>query len=209
MTSLAKRERFAMAQTFRNLGPDAPTLCEGWNAFDLLLHLIIRENRPDAAAGIVIPGMKNYANKIKEGLRLKGFETLVQEFANGPRNLSIFSLPGVDDLANTIEFVIHHEDLLRAQANYSPRVFSDEDKKILWKGFTKTGKFFLFKAKVGVIAKSEQGTYTMKSGNSCVTIEGDVIDLWLYTYGRKTAANIKFDGDEKSIKILQETKLGI
>jgi hypothetical protein len=49
----------------------------------------------------------------------------------------------------------------------------------------------------------------MKSGNSCVTIEGDVIDLWLYTYGRKTGANIKFDGDEKSIKILQETKLGI
>ena len=49
MTSLAKRERSALAQTLRTLGPDVPTLCQGWNSFDLLANLITRETRPDAA----------------------------------------------------------------------------------------------------------------------------------------------------------------
>ena len=57
MTSLAKRERSALAQTLRTLGPDVPTLCQGWNSFDLLAHLITRETRPDAALGIFIPAL--------------------------------------------------------------------------------------------------------------------------------------------------------
>jgi hypothetical protein len=104
MTSLAKRERYAIAQTLRNLGPDAPTLCEGWTSFDLLVHLISR---------------------------------------------------------------------------------------------------------VGIIAKSDQGVFTIKSGNSCVTMEGDVVDLILYSFGRKSAASIKFEGDEESIRILKETKFSL
>jgi hypothetical protein len=62
---------------------------------------------------------------------------------------------------------------------------------------------------VGIIAKSDQGVFTIKSGNNCVTMEGDVVDLILFSFGRKSVANIKFDGDEESIRILQETKFGL
>lgn len=208
MTSLAKRERFAIAQTLRNIGPEAPTLCEGWNAFDLLVHLVSRETRPDAAIGIIIPALNKYSSKIKNEMKQRGFSTLIQEFEDGPKALSLFSIPGADNLSNTFEFLVHHEDLLRAQPNYSARVLSDNDKKLLWNRFTMSGKLLMFKAKVGIIAKSEQGTYTLKSGNSCVTIEGDVVDLILFAYGRKTAANLKFVGDEVSVKTLKETKFG-
>jgi hypothetical protein len=40
-------------------------------------------------------------------------------------------------------------------------------------------------------------------------MEGDVVDLILFSFGRKSVANIKFDGDEESIRILQETKFGL
>jgi len=34
-------------------GPDAPTLCSGWTTGDLAAHLVLREHRPDAAAGVL------------------------------------------------------------------------------------------------------------------------------------------------------------
>jgi hypothetical protein len=97
----------------------------------------------------------------------------------------------------------------RKRQNLVARVFGDLDKKMLWKRFTQSGRIFLRKAKVGIIAKSDQGVFTIKSGNSCVTMEGDVVDLILYSFGRKSVANIKFEGDEESIRILKETKLGL
>ena len=209
MTSLAKRERYAISQTLRNLGPDAPTLCEGWTSFDLLVHLISRENRPDAALGLIIPAFSQYSKKVADELKSRGFENLIQEFEDGPKQFSPFAIPGVDNLANSFEFLVHHEDLLRAQQNYVARVFGDLDKKLLWKRFTQTGKVFLRKAKVGIIAKSDQGVFTINSGNSCVTMEGEVVDLILYSFGRKSAANIKFEGNEESIMILKETKFGL
>jgi hypothetical protein len=49
MTSptLARSERHALCDLLTEVGADAPTLCEGWNAFDLAAHLVVRERRPD------------------------------------------------------------------------------------------------------------------------------------------------------------------
>ena len=50
------KERGALCDTIAETGPDAPTLCVGWLTADLAAHLMARENRPDAAAGIILPG---------------------------------------------------------------------------------------------------------------------------------------------------------
>jgi uncharacterized protein (TIGR03085 family) len=208
MTSLAKRERLAISQLLRKLGPEAPTLCEGWNSFDLLVHLVSRETRPDAAIGLVVPALSSYTSKVAQDIKSRGFENLITEFEHGPKRTSFFALPGVDNLANSFEFLIHHEDLLRGQPDYSPRTLDEDDKKLIWKRFTQSGKLLMRKAKVGIIAQSDQGTYTIKSGNSCVTMKGEVIDLLLFAYGRKAHVNIEFEGEESAIRILKETKFG-
>ena len=208
MTSLAKRERVAISQLLRKLGPEAPTLCEGWNSFDLLVHLVSRETRPDAAIGLVVPALSSYTSKVAQDIKSRGFENLITEFEHGPKRTSFFALPGVDNLANSFEFLIHHEDLLRGQPDYSPRTLDEDDKKLIWKRFTQSGKLLMRKAKVGIIAQSDQGTYTIKSGNSCVTMKGEVIDLLLFAYGRKAHVNIEFEGEESAIRILKETKFG-
>jgi len=208
MTSLAKRERVAISQLLRKLGPEAPTLCEGWNSFDLLVHLVSRETRPDAAIGLVLPVFSSYTSKVAEGIKSRGFENLITEFEQGPKKNSFFAIPGVDNVANSFEFLIHHEDLLRGQPDYSPRVLDENDKKLVWKRFTQSGKLLMRKAKVGIIAQSDLGTYTIKSGQSCVTIKGDVIDLLLFAYGRKNHVKIEFEGEENAIRIIKETKFG-
>lgn len=47
----AQRERSALVETFHQVGPDAPTLCERWTTRDLAAHLVVRERRLDATLG--------------------------------------------------------------------------------------------------------------------------------------------------------------
>lgn len=54
MSTFAKRERLLLADLLETAGPDAPTLCEGWQTRDLAAHVVVRERRADAAGGIMI-----------------------------------------------------------------------------------------------------------------------------------------------------------
>src|SRR6478609_5847024 len=49
---LADRERAELADLLDELGPDAPTCCEGWTTAHLAAHLVVREGRPDALPGL-------------------------------------------------------------------------------------------------------------------------------------------------------------
>lgn len=52
--SIAQDERAGLAADLSRLGPDAPTLCKGWTARDLLTHLLLRENDPLAVPGMAV-----------------------------------------------------------------------------------------------------------------------------------------------------------
>ena len=55
--SFAQKERERLAELFLEVGPDAPTLNEGWTTRDLAVHLLIRESKPAAApAGDAVVG---------------------------------------------------------------------------------------------------------------------------------------------------------
>lgn len=209
MTSFARRERTAICQTLRKLGPEQPTLCQGWSTKDLLVHLIVRENRPDAAVGLFIPFLSSYTDSISNKYKEKSFEELIAIFENGPKSPSPFSLPKVDELANTFEFLVHHEDILRAQSDYQPRKLTEEDAKFIWSRFTKSAVFFMRKVKVGVVAKTDQGTYTLKRGNDVVTISGNVIDLVMFAFGRKNTTEINFEGNPTAVEKLKNSDLSL
>jgi hypothetical protein len=42
-------EREQLCDLFLELGPEAPTLCEGWATLDLAAHLVMREHDPRSA----------------------------------------------------------------------------------------------------------------------------------------------------------------
>ncbi|MEN3358667.1 MAG: hypothetical protein V7637_2649, partial [Mycobacteriales bacterium] len=54
MTDHASAERAAVADLLDSLGPDAPTLCEGWSTYDLAAHLALRDRVPAAWPGIAL-----------------------------------------------------------------------------------------------------------------------------------------------------------
>ena len=104
----------------RAVGPDAPTLCGDWTTRDLAAHLVLRERRPDAAAGILISKLAGYtARKQKELTERTEWPDLLELVASGPPLYSPLKL--LDPLVNTTEMFIHHEDVRRAAPGWQPR----------------------------------------------------------------------------------------
>src|ERR1700758_2636202 len=119
--TVAQRERAALVETMRGVGPDAPTLCEGWKTRDLAAHLVIREYRPDAAPGIMIPFFASHTAKVQaEVTERTGWEELLDKVASGPPIYSPLKL--LDPVANVGEMFIQHEEVRRAQPGWELRV---------------------------------------------------------------------------------------
>lgn len=209
----ANRERAELCDLLLAVGPDAPTLCEGWTTKDLAAHLIVREGRPDAAPGILIKPLAGYTQKVTNAVLEREWTDLVDTIRSGPPTLSMFSIPGMNGLGNLFEYVVHHEDVLRAQAGWTPRYIDSGESDLLWNRLCKARKMLFRSVKGGVILVrtdlAGSGTQAMNgSGDDPVTLTGTALDLTLLAYGRK-AVNVEVGGSESAQRAFAAASLGI
>ncbi|GAA4899861.1 TIGR03085 family metal-binding protein [Tessaracoccus lubricantis] len=121
-----QRQRAALADLLEELGPFAPTKCEGWQTQDLAAHLYVRERRLDALPGIASEFFSGHTERIQNlELHRQGYLPLVQAF----REPGWIMRP-VDDLVNASEIFIHHEDVLRA--NGRAQTLTAKEQQHLW-----------------------------------------------------------------------------
>lgn len=195
-----KAERQALADLLAELGPDAPTLCQGWTTRDLAAHLVAREDRPDAALGIALGPLSAWTKKVEEQLARQPYPQLVRRVRNGPGFLGPFAIPGVDTAANLIEYFVHHEDVRRAQPDWQPREFSPADRQLLWKRVVRAAKLGLRGLPVGVtlapndLPGAQPPTEKVREGKLEVTLVGPVGELTLLCFGRRQAARVDIVG---------------
>jgi uncharacterized protein (TIGR03085 family) len=148
--SYSREERLALCALLDKTGPDAPTLCEGWTTGDLAAHLVLREHRLDAAAGVVGGPLAGYTARVQQRIRARTpFGDLVRIIRSGPPRLSVMGLPGMDERANAVEFFVHHEDVRRGAPGWQPRELSGGESDMLWHRL-RMARFLLRKAPVGV-----------------------------------------------------------
>lgn len=211
MSTHAKRERLLLADLLEAAGPDAPTLCEGWRTRDLAAHVVVRERRPDAAAGTVVPVLRERLERVQAEYAEKPYEELVQLVRTGPPKLSPFTIKQVDEGANVVEFYVHAEDVRRAQPDWSAReldpVFSDA----LWSRLEKSARLLGRKAPVGLVLRRPNGQTTVAHrGTPVVTVSGEPGELTMFLFGRQDAAKVAVEGEQEAVDRLHETKqLGI
>jgi uncharacterized protein (TIGR03085 family) len=213
----ARDERLALCALLDDVGPNAPTLCEGWRTVDLAAHLVLREHRPDAGIGMLGGPLAWHARRVQSGLAERTpYPRLVETIRNGPPRLSLFGIPGVDERANVTEFFVHHEDVRRAQPGWEPRELDPGLSEALWKGLRMT-RFILRKAPVGVeFARQDpprSGTtgqrrvrITAKARTPVVTVTGTPAELTMWALGRTTAAQVRLDGSEADVQALSQAR---
>lgn len=207
MTHFAQDERQQLCDLLLEVGPEAPTLCEGWNTADLAAHLVVRERRPDSLPGNVVGTLSAYSEKVRMSTReRRGWEELVSLLRSGPPA----PLRLVDEPFNTIEFFVHHEDIRRAAPGWEPRKLGDEMDGALWSRLKVIGRVLARKSPVGLaIEASGCGHASLKGGSPLVTLRGAPGELVLTTFGRSDHADVEYDGDEVSVERLKHAGLGL
>ncbi|MFF5242862.1 TIGR03085 family metal-binding protein [Streptosporangium sp. NPDC000095] len=206
----ARTERAALSDLFTRLGPDAPTLCEGWTTFDLAAHLVVRERRPDAAAGILLKPLASHTARVQESMKTrKGYAGLVELVRSGPGGP--YRLPGLDEAANTTEFFVHHEDVRRAQRVWEPRELPAELEERFWKQIHRGARLFLRRAPVQVVLHRVGGGTAVggaKEGPQ-VEVTGTAGELLLFCFGRQSHAKVTVNGDDEAVARLMDASLGV
>ena len=213
--SFARDERSALCALLDETGPAAPTLCEGWRTLDLAAHLVLRERRLDAAAGVAGGPLAGHTERVQRALiERTPYPQLVAAIRSGPPRMSFFRIPGVDERANVVEYFVHHEDVRRAADGWEPRKLPDGLTELLWQRL-RVARMFLRRAPVGVElvrddlpadAGGQRVRITARARTPVVTVTGTPAELTMWALGRAGAARVRLDGGEADVAKLTDPR---
>jgi len=206
MTGYALAERLALASTMELFGPDAPTLCAGWSVRDLAAHIVLRERRPDAAAGIVVRRVAPHTARVQARIAAGNFPDLLRRMRTRP-----WWIRPVDELINVTEMFVHHEDVRRAQGGWAPRDLDHGLRRTLFQQLRRIPlrRLRRLPAVVHLEAPGFGAARAGGSGPDTVRITGDPGELLLFFVGRQSHAIVNLDGPAPLTEHLRRARLGI
>lgn len=210
-TGVAGPERQALCDLFEQVGPDAPTLDEGWMTADLAGHLVVREGRPDAGVGIIVPALRGYAAKLEKAAAGRPWPELVATLRKGPPlGRSLVSLPGLTDLANVHEFFVHHEDVRRAQPGWTLRALRPELEAALRSRLPLVARVLLRRLKGArlELALPDGTVHQVGKDGPRARLSGPASELTLWTFGRD-AVHADLDGDPAAVAAVRALPRGL
>jgi uncharacterized protein (TIGR03085 family) len=209
MSRHAQSERQALCDVLLDVGPDAATLCHGWQARDLAAHLVIREHRPDAQLGMFVPRLAGRTETVQAEVAAADWPVLVGRVRSGPPAWHPTRIGAVDETVNTAEFFVHHEDVLRARPGWTARDLPADLQDALWRVARTIGRLSLRRAPVGVeLVAPGHGRSTARKGHPVVRVEGPPAEILLYVFGRRDVAAVHLDGPDRAVEQLRATALG-
>jgi uncharacterized protein (TIGR03085 family) len=207
--SLATDERAAICDEFEKVGPDRPTLCEGWTTADLMAHLLVRERQPWASAGIVVPALAPLTERAMRGYAATPWAERVALLRGGAPAWSPFRVPAVDRLANGAELFVHHEDVRRGEPGWEPRPADAVRDGELWALLQRMGRMLFKSVTPGVVLRRPSGEqHVVTTGSGVVTLVGEPAELVLYGFGRD-AARVEIEGTDQDTAALKAGSRGM
>lgn len=208
MPRYARSEREALADLLLDLGPDAPTIDDGWTTRDLAAHLIVRERRPDAAGGILLPPLRGYGEVVRRRIAARPYPELVAQVRRPPV-WSPLSNPLSDELVNTMEFFIHHEDVRRARSGWLPRDLPTGQQAVLWRRAALLARVALRRFPADLLVQAPGfGERTVGRGGQRLRLIGAPGELTLFLSGRQRVARVQVDGPATPAERLRAASLG-
>ena len=201
---VSQSERAALADLLEQLGPEQPTCCAGWTTRDLATHLVVRDRRPDAAPGYALGGrFAGWTDRVHTRAAARPFGRLVAEVRSGPPRWVPTAWPAVDRVLNAAEMVIHHEDVRRAQPDWSPRDLPRAVQDRLWRtvpllaragaGSRPAGGLMVRRSDVPDGAPGSERR--LRNGEPTTTVTGAPLEVLLWVSGRRDVACVDLTVD--------------
>lgn len=202
-------EREAFARTFLTHGPESPTILPGWDAEDLLEHLIERERSAHLLIGARVPGpSRRRAAQVRAAWREQPWEDRIEAFRKGPGR---FSPAGtVDRLSGQGELLIHHEDLRRAQPGWQARRLPVEAAADAWRAVGLMAPLAMrVRAEVTLVSPLGGRQFRSRRAAGSLRVHGEPLELLLWISGRDEVARVRVHGDEGALRALREGRRGL
>lgn len=209
MTGLARSERAALSELLELVGPDHPTLCEGWQSRDLLNHLLMRDRRPDSAAGLVFAPLAGWTARVTTHYAALSWGGRLHLLRTGPPRWSPLGWGRLDELVNGAEFFIHHEDVRRGAPGWQPRDLDSSTRAAVVAALPRSG-FGLRRVAAGVTAVLPEGrTIPLRKGRDrpIAEVHGEPGEIMLWASGR-SAVQVRLGGEEAAVAALRAAGLG-
>ena len=188
------RERAGICDLFDELGPDAPTLCEGWTTADLAAHLVLREH------------FSRWSDKQRAAEKAKGYPAVVARLRAGAP-LVPWRLPRVRNLLNGLEFFIHHEDVRRANGR-EPRPEMADLEALAWRLTGYSGKRLARAIRPnGLDLVRPDGARRTRGSGDMAVLTGPATELILYLGGRRATAHVTLSGPDDAVAAVERTTL--
>jgi uncharacterized protein (TIGR03085 family) len=200
VVSLSQSERAALADLLEELGPDQPTCCEGWRTRDLAAHLVVRDRRPDSFPGLVLGGpFASWTERVRSrAAQGRLWAQLVHEVRSGPAGWLPSAWPAVDRVLNAVEMVVHHEDVRRAQPDWSPRDLPADVQDRLWTAVPMMARGGALSDLTGglVVRRTDRpagdaGERRLREGAPTTTVAGEPLEVLLWASGRDGVARVE------------------
>jgi uncharacterized protein (TIGR03085 family) len=209
---LVPAEREALSALFEATGPDAPTVLPGWDAADLLAHLLVRERQPLASPGILLGPLSGITESAMRGYDGDPWAERVGLLRSGPPLWSPFRLPPVDERANLLEFVVHHADLARAQPGWTARPTSAPLEEAVWSALRLMGRVLYRHSPVGVLlrhpTRERHAEIAVRPGKDPVVVTGAPSELVLHAFGRDMG-RVELEGSAADLAALAQAPRGV
>lgn len=194
----------ALLSTLRATPPQAPTVCEGWEARHLVAHLYLRRHRPwrtfQQGEG------SEFARLADEAAEPSRYAELIEQFATPPATLSPMSLQDgpLGNLTNHLEYVVHHEDVRRGSGPVEPFPRSPEQNDAIFDALGGVSRMGLAKAPVGVVLVVPGGRRkVVRKAADSVAVVGAPVELALVVSGRRRVADVEVIGSDEAIEAFE------
>jgi uncharacterized protein (TIGR03085 family) len=207
VTTWAQHERAVIVDLLRSLGPAADVLPAGWVTADLAAHLYVRERRPDAALGVVVPGpVAAYTSRVMASvLRVGGYEHVVDMVAAGPPLL----MRMLDEQLNLMEYFVHVEDVRRAQGS-APRSLPGALERELFARLRMMLRMSLMRVRgIQVDVVTAHGERASFGSGPVAQLRGPVGEIALWVFDRKSVAEVDVSGSPDAVARLDRARLSV
>lgn len=194
--SIDVRERLQICDLLLELGPDAPTLCEGWTTADLAAHLVLREH------------FHRWSDAQRAAEKAKGFPAMVGRLRAGAP-LIPWRLPGIRNIFNGLEYFIHHEDVRRANGR-DPRPPMADLEALSWRMVGYSARRVARRIRpYGLELVLPDGRRHRYGSGEMATLTAPATELVLYLGGRRSTSRVTVSGAIDAVAAFERIKLAI
>jgi len=171
----------------------APTLCDGWDAHDLAVHIWVIKHDPLSWPGIVIPALAGVTRRRAETVRGRWpYLALLARLRQDSGAIACMPFDGREDHRHALgEYYIHTEDIRRA--NTLPRrSLSTETEDALWlRARTAGGQLWGRGQDATRFEAPDRMPFILGRGEPATCVSGLPSEAILRIYGREGVADVQ------------------